>query len=155
MFTTADNIYANACNSSYSGRLGAGRVNAFNAVNTGGGCVAPVANFSGTPTSGNAPLSVTFTNSSTGTGPLTYAWTFGDGGTSTAANPVYAYATAGTYTVTLTTTNACGSDGETKTGYVTVSNPPAQQCDDFNDNNITNWGNSSGTWSAASGNVTL
>ena len=154
VFTTADNIYTNACNSSYSGRLGAGRVNAFNAVNTGGGCVAPVANFSGTPTSGNAPLSVTFTNSSTGTGPLTYAWTFGDGGTSTAANPVYAYATAGTYTVTLTTTNACGSDGETKTGYVTVSNPPAQQCDDFNDNNITNWVNSSGTWSAASGIVT-
>ncbi len=154
LYTTADNIYANACNSSYASRLGAGRVNAYNAVNTGGGCVAPVANFSGAPTSGNAPLSVTFTNSSTGTAPLTYAWTFGDGGTSTAANPVYAYATAGTYTVTLTTTNACGSDGETKTGYITVNTPPAQQCDDFNDNNITNWVNSTGTWSVASGIVT-
>ncbi|MGB5138684.1 MAG: S8 family serine peptidase, partial [Candidatus Zixiibacteriota bacterium] len=154
LYATADNIYANACNSSYAGRLGAGRVNAFNAVNTGGGCTAPVANFSGTPTSGNAPLSVTFTNSSTGTGPLTYAWTFGDGGTSTAASPVYSYANPGTYTVSLTTTNACGSDGETKTGYITVNTPPAQQCDDFNDNNITNWVNSTGTWSAASGIVT-
>ncbi len=154
LYATADPIGGLSCNSAYAGKLGVGRVNAYNAVNTGGGCTAPVANFSGTPTSGSAPLSVTFTNSSTGTAPLTYAWTFGDGGTSTAASPVYSYATPGTYTVTLTTTNACGSDGETKTGYITVSTPPAQQCDDFNDNNITNWVNSTGTWSAASGIVT-
>ena len=154
LYTTSDPISGLSCNSAYAGKLGVGRVNAYNAVNSGGGCTAPVANFSGTPTSGSAPLSVTFTNSSTGTAPLTYAWTFGDGGTSTAASPVYSYATPGTYTVTLTTTNACGSDGETKTGYITVSSPPAQQCDDFNDNNITNWINSTGTWSAASGIVT-
>lgn len=154
LFTTADNIYGNACNSSYAGKLGAGRVNAYNAVNGGGGCTAPVANFSGAPTSGSAPLAVTFSNSSTGTTPLTYAWSFGDGGTSTAASPSHTYMTEGTYTVTLTTTNACGSDGEIKTGYITVTAPPSQQCDDFNDNNISNWVNSTGTWTVASGIVT-
>lgn len=154
LYATVDPIDGLSCNSSYVGKLGVGRVNAYNAVNTGGGCTAPVANFSGTPTSGSAPLSVTFTNSSTGTAPLTYAWTFGDGGTSTAASPVYSYANPGTYTVTLTATNACGSDGETKTGYITVSTPPAQQCDDFNDNNITNWVNSTGTWTVSGGIVT-
>lgn len=153
LYATADNIYGNACNSSYASRLGAGRVNAFNAVNSGG-CTAPVANFSGTPTSGNAPLTVTFTNSSTGTAPLTYAWTFGDGGTSTATSPVYTYTTPGTYTVTLTATNSCGNNVNTKTGYITVNTPPAQQCDDFNDNNISNWVNSTGTWTVASGIVT-
>lgn len=153
LFTTSDNIYANACNSSYAGKLGAGRVNAFNAVNSGG-CTAPVANFTGAPTSGNTPLAVTFTNSSTGTAPLTYAWTFGDGGTSTAASPSHTYTTAGTYTVTLTVTNACGNNTLTRTNYITVNTPPAQQCDDFADNNISDWGNSTGTWSVSGGVVT-
>ena len=82
----------------------------------------PVANFSGTPTSGTAPLAVAFTDLSTG-GPTSWAWTFGDGGTSTAQNPSHTYTAAGTYTVSLTATNANGSDGETKTGYITVTQP--------------------------------
>lgn len=153
LFATADPIDGLSCNSTYAGKLGAGRVNAYNAVNSGG-CTAPVANFSGAPTSGTRPLTVTFTNSSTGTAPLTYSWNFGDGGTSTATSPQYTYNTAGTYTVTLTATNSCGSDQEIKTAYITVSDPPAQQCDDFNDNNITNWGNSLGTWTVSGGIVT-
>ena len=80
----------------------------------------PVANFAGTPTSGNVPLTVTFTDTSTNT-PTGWAWTFGDGGTSSEKNPVHQYTAAGTYTVTLTATNAFGSDGETKTGYITVT----------------------------------
>jgi serine protease len=87
------------------------------------GGAAPVANFSGTPTSGTAPLTVAFTDLSTN-GPTSWAWTFGDGGTSTAQNPSHTYTSAGTYTVTLTATNSYGSDGETKTGYISVSNPP-------------------------------
>jgi subtilisin family serine protease len=88
----------------------------------GGGGTAPVANFSGTPTSGTAPLAVSFTDLSTGS-PTSWAWTFGDGGTSAAQNPSHTYNTAGTYTVTLTATNAAGSDGETKVGYITVTEP--------------------------------
>jgi len=82
----------------------------------------PVANFSGTPTSGTAPLAVAFADLSTG-GPTSWAWTFGDGGTSTAQNPSHTYTAAGTYTVSLTATNTNGSDGETKTGYITVTQP--------------------------------
>ncbi|MBC7249182.1 MAG: lamin tail domain-containing protein [Anaerolineae bacterium] len=53
---------------------------------------------------------VVFTNQSTGTEPLTVLWDFDDGATSTDANPVHAYAAEGDYTVTLTVTNAWGSD---------------------------------------------
>ncbi len=84
---------------------------------------APIANFVGTPTTGNTPLTVNFTDQSTGSA-TSWSWNFGDGGTSTAQNPSHQYSVAGTYTVTLTATNACGSDGETKTGYLTVSNTP-------------------------------
>lgn len=108
----------------------------------------PVAAFSGTPTSGTVPLTVTFTDASTNN-PTSWAWTFGDGGTSTAQNPSHVYTTAGTYTVTLTATNAYGSDGETKTGYITASAVTAQ-CDDFNDGNYTGWTNAYGTWTASS-----
>ncbi|MDO9540004.1 MAG: PKD domain-containing protein [Methanocalculus sp.] len=82
----------------------------------------PVANFTGTPTSGTRPLSVVFTDTSTGT-PTSWSWTFGDGNSSTLQNPTHQYVTAGIYTVTLTATNAGGSDTETKTGYITVSEP--------------------------------
>jgi len=124
LYDTADDIYAESCNSSYSGQLGAGRVNAFAAVN-GGGTPGdpPVAEFSGTPTSGTAPLTVNFTDQSTNT-PTSWSWNFGDGGTSTAQNPSHQYTAAGVYTVTLTATNAYGSDGETKTNYITVGQPP-------------------------------
>ena len=83
----------------------------------------PTANFTGTPLSGTAPLNVQFTDTSTGN-PTSWSWTFGDGGTSTARNPSHAYADPGTYTVALTVSNSQGSDSETKTGYVTVSQPP-------------------------------
>jgi hypothetical protein len=80
----------------------------------------PVANFSGTPLSGIAPLSVVFTDSSTNT-PTSWAWTFGDGGTSTAQNPAHVYASAGTYNVGLTATNSGGSNLATKNAYITVN----------------------------------
>ncbi len=58
----------------------------------------PVANFSGTPTFGAAPLAVTFTDSSTYS-PTAWSWTFGDSNTSTAQNPSHTYTAVGTYTV--------------------------------------------------------
>lgn len=107
----------------YDTQTGYGRMNAQLAVQNagGGGCSpTPVANFSGSPTSGVAPLAVNFTDLSTGS-PSSWSWNFGDGGTSTAQNPSHTYAAAGTYNVTLTITNACGSDNEVKNGYVTVT----------------------------------
>ncbi len=83
-------------------------------------CNPPVASFSGTPTTGNAPLSVSFTDG-TSNAPTSWTWDFGDGGTSTAQNPTYSYAAAGTYTVSMTATNACGSDISTMTNYITVN----------------------------------
>ena len=79
----------------------------------------PVASFTGTPLSGAQPLTVVFTDTSTNT-PASWAWTFGDGGTSTLQNPTHTYLTPGTYTVALTATNASGSNTFTATGYVTV-----------------------------------
>ncbi len=83
-------------------------------------CNPPVASFSGTPTTGNAPMLVTFTDMTTNS-PTSWAWDFGDGGTSTAQNPSYTYSTAGTYTVSLTATNACGTDQSVMTNYITVN----------------------------------
>ncbi len=79
---------------------------------------APVAAFTANVTSGDAPLTVAFTDESTGA--ATWSWAFGDGNTSTDRNPVHTYATAGTYTVTLTVANAAGSSSATKTVTVTV-----------------------------------
>ena len=79
--------------------------------------VAPVAAFSNaTPRSGTAPLTVEFTDESTGILPLTYAWDFDNDGVtdSTAQSPSHVYSMHGTYTVNLTVTNIVGSDSEVK-----------------------------------------
>jgi PKD repeat protein len=83
------------------------------------GPVPPVANFTGNPTSGTAPLTVMFTDTSIG-GPTSWAWTFGDGGTSTAQHPSHQYPAAGSYTVSLTASNAQVSNTKTKTNYISV-----------------------------------
>ena len=85
-------------------------------------CDPPVASFTGAPTAGEAPLTVDFTDNSTGS-PMSWNWEFGDGGTSTAQSPSHTYTTAGTYTVALTATNACGADTYTRTDYITVTEP--------------------------------
>ncbi|MBU1345200.1 MAG: PKD domain-containing protein, partial [Proteobacteria bacterium] len=76
-----------------------------------------VANFSATPTSGCAPLTVGFTNDCTGLF-TDCAWDFGDGGASTDTNPTYAYVRPGLYTVVLSVTDQCGLD--TKSSLVIV-----------------------------------
>ncbi len=90
----------------------------------GGSGTVPVANFTGTPTTGNATLIVTFTDSSTNT-PTSWNWSFGDATYSTTQNPSHTYTTAGTYTISLNATNAFGTNTKTLTGYITVSSPPA------------------------------
>ncbi|MFA4876311.1 MAG: PKD domain-containing protein [Methanoregula sp.] len=84
---------------------------------------APVAAFSGTPVSGSAPLSAQFTDTSSGS-PTSWLWNFGDGQTSSLQNPLHIFNSTGTYTVSLTATNAAGPDTLTKSGYITV-NPPS------------------------------
>jgi uncharacterized protein (TIGR02145 family) len=63
---------------------------------------------------------VNFTDQSTNS-PTEWFWDFGDGNTSTSQNPSNIYITAGIYTVSLTATNSYGSDAETKTRYITVT----------------------------------
>jgi PKD repeat protein len=81
----------------------------------------PVAAFSATPTTGAAPLQVSFTDASTNL-PTSWAWDFDNNGSvdSTAQNPVHTYPNPGTYSVRLTVSNGAGTDDELKTGYVTV-----------------------------------
>jgi PKD repeat protein len=83
---------------------------------------APVAAFTASPTSGTAPLTVQFTDQSSGS-PTSWLWSFGDGTTSTAQNPSHSYNAVGTYTVTLTATNAGGSSNVTKTSYIAAAAP--------------------------------
>lgn len=80
---------------------------------------APVASFTGIPLTGNAPLTVNFTDASTNT-PTSWSWNFGDSGTSTSRNPSHVYSVDGTYTVAMTATNGGGSNTQTRTSYVTV-----------------------------------
>jgi len=82
--------------------------------------VLPVADFSASVTAGTAPLTVLFTDASTGD-PTSWAWAFGDGTTSTEQNPIYTYLTAGTYTVSLRVTNEDGSNSTTKPDYIAVT----------------------------------
>ncbi len=88
---------------------------------------APVAAFTGSPTTGTAPLDVTFTDNSTGSSITNRQWNFGDGNVSNyaaATNPVHRYTGAGTYSVNLTVTNAGGSNSQLRSSYITVSAPP-------------------------------
>ena len=92
--------------------------------------VPPVANFSSSTTAPNVGQTVTFSDLSTNI-PTSWLWAFTPatisfaGGTSaTSQNPQVQFEFGGLYTVTLTATNAAGSDGETKTDYILVTAPP-------------------------------
>ncbi len=115
----------------------------------------PVANFKADVTS-SCTGTINFTDLSTG-GPTSWLWNFGDGGTATVKNPAHSYAANGTYTVSLTATNAYGNNTMTKTNYVTVSKPsgpvtsslsscgPSSFSLSANTTNAVNWYDSSGT----------
>lgn len=81
------------------------------------GPTVPVADFTASPTTGRAPLSVNFTDVSAGI-PDTWLWTFGDGTTSTLQNPTKVYLTPGSYSVSLYASNSLGGDTETKTAFI-------------------------------------
>jgi hypothetical protein len=79
----------------------------------------PTTAFTANVTAGLAPLTVQFTDTSTGS-PTSWHWDFGDGNTSTDQNPQHTYSSAGTYTVTLTASHTYSNDTETKTSYISV-----------------------------------
>jgi PKD repeat protein len=87
---------------------------------TVGSALPPVAAFLADPVSGSVPLTVQFTDQSTGT-PTKWLWSFGDRTFSTQQDPSHTYTKAGKYTVSLTVMNADGGDTETKYGLITVS----------------------------------
>jgi PKD repeat protein len=101
-------------------------------IPTGGGPVnqPPVANFTATPTSGTAPLAVSFDGggSSDPDGSISsYSWAFGDGATATGVTAAHTYTAAGTYNAVLTVRDNQNATG-TKTVTMTVSpgaTPPA------------------------------
>ena len=80
----------------------------------------PAAGFTVEVTTGDAPLPVKFTDTSTG-GPTSWLWNFGDGSTSTVQSPSHTYNRGGVFTVKLTATNADGVDTVAKTGLITVT----------------------------------
>jgi gliding motility-associated-like protein len=84
----------------------------------------PVANFSASTTSGCAPLTVSFTDQSTGN-PTSWNWQFGNGQLSTIKNPVVTFSQPGTYTIKLVVRNADGIDEEEKIDYITVFPSPS------------------------------
>ena len=77
--------------------------------------VAPIANFTANQTSGMTPLTILFTDTSTGGTPATWNWSFGDGNWFNTTNPLekdatYTYTSAGTFTARLTVSNSAGGN---------------------------------------------
>jgi len=83
----------------------------------------PVADFTADPLSGLKPLTVTFTDKSTGN-ISSYKWDFGDGTTSTEQNPSHTYQESGIYSVHLCVTGPGGSDEKTMESYISVASEP-------------------------------
>jgi glucose/arabinose dehydrogenase len=109
--------------SDISGTFGVSKIRRIRYIS---GNQAPVAVASANPTSGPAPLDVNFSSagSSDPEGqPLTYLWTFGDGQTSTAANPVHTYSQAGQYTARLSVSDGVNTTQATALS-IAVGNPP-------------------------------
>src|SRR5207244_398585 len=85
----------------------------------------PTANFTYTISG----LTVNFTDTSTDSGGSigTHSWNFGDGSTSTAANPSHTYTSAGTYSVSETVTDSVNNRSSTKTVSITVTASTSSQ----------------------------
>lgn len=93
-----------------------------------------VANFTSNVTSGIAPLTVSFTDVSTGA-PNSWQWNFGDGATSNEQDPVHTYLSPGNYTARLTVSNSNGSDSKSAT--ITVSEEAGSALPVVNCSNVT------------------
>ncbi|MCL6731964.1 PQQ-dependent sugar dehydrogenase [Streptomyces neyagawaensis] len=87
----------------------------------------PVAQAAADRTSGQAKLKVRFSSAGTSDqdgDALTYSWDFGDGSTSTAANPAHTYKKNGTYTATVTAKDPSGRTGSASVRIVVGNTAP-------------------------------
>ncbi|PLW97854.1 MAG: hypothetical protein C0591_05715, partial [Marinilabiliales bacterium] len=116
--------------------------------------VAPVADFSGNPTSVMEGQSVSFTDQSANN-PTSWSWSFPGGNPSTSAerNPVVTYPAIGNYNVSLTVSNSAGSNQIVKSGYITVTEYVITYCSSSGASTATEWINSVslGSFSNSSG----
>ncbi len=87
------------------------------------GVAPPVASFDATPTVGPEPLTVVFSDLTTGV-VTSWAWSFGDGGTASEQNPVHVYTVPGVYGVTLTASGPGGTNTLVRPGLITVAVAP-------------------------------
>lgn len=90
---------------------------------------APESAFEASPTTGQAPLTVLFADTSAaGTTNITdWQWDFGDGLTSTLRNPSHIYEMPGLYTVSLTVTTSVGTHTVVRQDYINVVQPPTAE----------------------------
>lgn len=87
----------------------------------------PVVSMSANPSSGLAPLPVNFSSAGTNDpdgNPITFAWSFGDGATSSLANPVHTYTTSGSRLASLIVTDSLGSAASKNTTILVGNQAP-------------------------------
>ncbi len=105
--------------------------------------LAPIAVAAGQPTSGAAPLTVQFSSAGSrdpAGQPITYAWTFGDGGTSTAANPAHTYTGTGTFNAQLTVRDPGGRTAVANVPIVVGNTAPTVRITRPPDGGFYEWG---------------
>jgi parallel beta-helix repeat protein len=126
--TMTDSDGDGICDRSYP--IGSGMFDEFPLHASGGTSSTVHAGFSVSNTSGEAPFSVSFLDTSTGL-PTQWFWLFGDGESATVQNPVHLYTEPGVYTVTLRVKNGAGEDYEVMNRLITVSGPLKKPAADF------------------------
>lgn len=82
-----------------------------------------IADFSAHTTTGGVPLTVNFTDLSSGQ-PSGWLWDFGDGATSTEQNPAHTYSAPGVYDVSLIIHTPVQRSGKLNSGFIFVGSPP-------------------------------
>jgi PKD repeat protein len=97
-------------------------------VNDPVGSSPPSASFTADATAGNAPLTVNFSDASTGE-VTSWLWSFGDGSSSTLQNPSHTYTVGGLYSVSLTATGPGGNDTSVQSNLISVVEPGGLEVD--------------------------
>ncbi|MFE2726161.1 ThuA domain-containing protein [Kitasatospora sp. NPDC059327] len=112
-------------------------------IDYGAGQRSPVARATATPTDGGTPLTVRFSSAGSSdpeNGALTYRWAFGDGATSTEANPTHTYAQRGTYGAQLTVTDPTGRTGTANLSITAGNTTPTVRFNGPADGAMYAWG---------------